>query len=386
MSSIATPCDVLVVGAGAAGVTSAVTAARLGCRTVLLERQAALGGVMTDGFCFPVCGLFENDTSRPPRLLNDGLCAAFYTAVRSADPEAVRARGRVYVCRCHAGLLRQLFHGWLDHPNITYYSSISDVNVVVDNRTVTQVRFVAADGSVMVLQPAQVIDCSGAGTVIRQSGAGTIEPAVLPLAGYVLSLDGVGGDDELLPVFVSYQMRKAADAGLLPTWGAFTFLEVDPSAPDRAALKFNFPANAKVEQVKSITREALHILCARLPGFRYTSIRGESRSVLPREGSRLLGMVVLSENDVRTGARFPDAAASGGWPMEYWDEARGPQYTFPEHATSYDVPARCLRSVTIRNLRAAGRCVSADSMALSSLRVSGTCMALGEAAARDAVA
>src|ERR1700761_5927019 len=38
-------CDVLVVGGGAGGLATAVTASRLGARVILLEKSDALGGV-----------------------------------------------------------------------------------------------------------------------------------------------------------------------------------------------------------------------------------------------------------------------------------------------------------------------------------------------------
>ena len=41
--------DVLVAGAGTAGVAAAVSAAREGARTVLIERQGFLGGVASAG-------------------------------------------------------------------------------------------------------------------------------------------------------------------------------------------------------------------------------------------------------------------------------------------------------------------------------------------------
>ena len=41
--------DVIVCGGGPAGVCAAVAAARLGAKTLLLERGGALGGIMTSG-------------------------------------------------------------------------------------------------------------------------------------------------------------------------------------------------------------------------------------------------------------------------------------------------------------------------------------------------
>src|SRR5215210_5997595 len=42
-------CDVLVVGGGPAGIAAACAAARMGARTVLLERHNHLGGLSTGG-------------------------------------------------------------------------------------------------------------------------------------------------------------------------------------------------------------------------------------------------------------------------------------------------------------------------------------------------
>ena len=41
--------DVLVVGAGPAGVAAAVCAARLGAKTLLVEQSGSIGGVATNG-------------------------------------------------------------------------------------------------------------------------------------------------------------------------------------------------------------------------------------------------------------------------------------------------------------------------------------------------
>ena len=42
-------CDVLVAGAGPAGVSAAVCAARLGAKTCLVEQTGMVGGVSTSG-------------------------------------------------------------------------------------------------------------------------------------------------------------------------------------------------------------------------------------------------------------------------------------------------------------------------------------------------
>jgi ribulose 1,5-bisphosphate synthetase/thiazole synthase len=53
--------DVLVAGGGVAGVSAAVTAARSGLRTLLLESQISLGGLATNGYVTGVAGMIEGN-------------------------------------------------------------------------------------------------------------------------------------------------------------------------------------------------------------------------------------------------------------------------------------------------------------------------------------
>ena len=118
--------------------------------------------------------------------------------------------------------------------------------------------------------------------------------------------------------------------------------------------------------------------------FRASDIAETSGTVLEREGIRLKGKIVLSEDDVRSGRKFSDAAARGCWPMEFWGSEIGVNYSHVKGDGTFDIPLRALKSENIGNLWAAGRAISADSMALSSARVIGTCIATGEAAGRAA--
>ena len=49
-------CDVLVVGAGPAGVCAAVSAAREGAKVILCERYGSVGGMLTMGNVDPILG------------------------------------------------------------------------------------------------------------------------------------------------------------------------------------------------------------------------------------------------------------------------------------------------------------------------------------------
>ena len=53
--------DFLVIGGGVAGVSAAMTAARNGLRTLLLESQTSLGGLATNGYVTGVAGMIEGN-------------------------------------------------------------------------------------------------------------------------------------------------------------------------------------------------------------------------------------------------------------------------------------------------------------------------------------
>ncbi len=375
--------DVIIVGAGASGVPAAAAAARCGARVLLLEQCAEPGGLMTAGLGFPVCGLFKNDITRPPELLNGGLPEEFYAAVCKEDRDPVVAMGRVYVCRCSTGLFRRIFRRWMENINLTFISQVTGIEVDTAAGKIETLRFRTAGGEEQTVFPGQVIDCTGHGSVIQLSGAGRIVPSALPLAGFAVRLKGVGPDD-LLPVKVPFLLRKAAGEGSLPDWCAFTFFSYGLPGSGEAFLKFSPPAAMTAEQAAGTASRALTFLQEGLPAFQTSETVETSPAVLQREGSRLQGEYVLCEEDIRACRRFEDDAVRGGWPMEYWDPEKGPQYIFAEEGGSYGIPGRCLHSVNVHNLWAAGRCISATSGALSSARVIGTAMATGEAAGKAA--
>src|SRR5687768_5326288 len=58
-SSAPIVCDILVVGGGSAGLAAAVSAARLGARTLLVERGGALGGMAPAALVHSICGLYR---------------------------------------------------------------------------------------------------------------------------------------------------------------------------------------------------------------------------------------------------------------------------------------------------------------------------------------
>lgn len=104
-----------------------------------------------------------------------------------------------------------------------------------------------------------------------------------------------------------------------------------------------------------------------------------------RESRRLIGDHVLTEQEILSNARHPDAVAYGGWPMdEHVAGGFHAKGSIPSRVRSfpglYTIPYGCYCSSTITNLMMAGRNISASKLAMGSSRVMGTCAVGGEAA------
>ena len=102
-----------------------------------------------------------------------------------------------------------------------------------------------------------------------------------------------------------------------------------------------------------------------------------------RESRRIVGQMVLTENDLVSGVFPEDTVAFGGWPIDLHIpkgiESKGAPTHFNHLDSIYAIPLRCLRSREVPNLFLAGRAISVSHVAFGSTRVMATCAVVGQA-------
>jgi hypothetical protein len=118
----------------------------------------------------------------------------------------------------------------------------------------------------------------------------------------------------------------------------------------------------------------------------------------PRESRRILGDVVLTQDDIVTKREFPDGCVPSTWSIDLHYPKKEYAAKFPDNpfisiavhdqrvdrTYGYPVPYRCFYSKDIDNLFMAGRCISVTHEALGTVRVMKTCGMMGEVVGKAA--
>jgi hypothetical protein len=131
---------------------------------------------------------------------------------------------------------------------------------------------------------------------------------------------------------------------------------------------------------REIVEEAARFLKNEVAGFQSSFLQDTAVTVGIRETRHALGDYVLEFDEASSCAKHPDGVAASTWPFEFHTEGVETRWEFLPAGDWFEIPLRSLIARDVTNLLVAGRCISATHEALASSRVTGVCMAIGEAA------
>lgn len=393
--------DVLVVGGGPAGLAAAVSAARHGARTLLVERYGFLGGMGTAGGVTNFAGLYGRRGGVMQQLVHgvaDELLARIDAlGGLNAPQDGLQGRIRVrsydvaaYKCAADGLLLdagvELLFHAWA--AGVSMAEGRIDA-VLLETKSGRQ-----------AVRARQVIDCSGDADIAHFAGA----PTTLG--------DGAG---EMLYPSTMFRIGGVDAARALAAVGEFKAID---ALMDAAAGRYDFPRRgailrpqrnptewrANVTQLRNAQGRAvdatdarqlsaaevegrrqivgyMRFLRAEVPGFEQAEISEIAAQVGVRETRRVHCLHMLGGEEVLAGTRFDDSIGLNAWPVEK-HVAGGVEWAFPhDPANSFNqLPYRMLVPVAVDNLLVAGRCAGMEHLGQSAARASGACFVMGQAA------
>jgi hypothetical protein len=394
----------LVVGGGAAGVATAVTAARRGLDVTLVERHGFCGGGAVAGLSGTVCGLYEA-TARPgaaPRQVvfgfADDFCRTLETAGGLGPPVPY---GRTFT-RVHDPLVwRETADALLAAAGVRTIFHAVATGVLGDGDAVEGVSLWTKQGPVDV-HARLTVDASGDADVVAMAGL----PFVIGDGGRVQNptmifrLQGVDtaaflaavGPDTIMPPWMGEAIGTAAATGRyrLPRTKIWLFTTTRPGellcnctrvtgadGRELDPLSFADFSEAEVEGRRQV-REYARFLRDHVPGCADAFVNDTGVQVGIRQSRQAVGVARLANADVVAGTKRPDGIARSPWPIELHAGARPKVEWLLDDV--YEVPWGCFVPVRGEGLIVAGRCLSAEHEAVASARVTAQCFAYGHAA------
>ena len=377
--------DICVVGAGAAGLMAALTSARLGRRTVLLDAMPTLGGQLVGALLGTICGLYSNGPE-PARVTFGAVDEMLDHLNRASALHARRALDTI-VLQYDELLCGRWAETALVEAEIDILLGAVIREVRLHDRRVTSLGVATRWGDVSV-RCKGVVDASGDATVAWHAGLQVREPDTPQWGTQMVTLEGF--DARAIAEFDGFDIadllrKKRAEYGLAREDGfifAFPGRDVatvnmthmpnptDPAGATRAALE----GRDQADRVLALLRDEL-------PSMRNACIRAYGVPGI-RQTRWFVSARQLTIDDVRSGARTDDAVARCARPVEAHDRAEGVSWEMFEKSDHiHYVPLRSMVHRDADNLVAAGRCIDGDTAALASVRVMGPCFAMGQAAA-----
>ncbi|MDR1601414.1 MAG: FAD-dependent oxidoreductase [Tannerella sp.] len=409
--------EVLVVGAGPAGISAAIAAARTGAKTMIVERYGIVGGNITAAMVNPfftfhdihgrqvIKGIAEEMVRRmTARNVSCGHVTDLTfdnASMTPFDPEGSKA----------------ILFEMLEDAGVEILLHSLVVGTQVDGGYIRSVLIENKSGR-QAICPEYVIDCSGDADVAALSGApytlgrqedGAMQPATLYFRVGGVNLltlrlwmkanrhllkdspadEEIDGQKAIALLGLNEQVEEAVRSG-----------ELDPETAPRILMyelpNSQFSVNTtrlqKIDgtNVNDLTRAEIALrkqvlqihafLKKRIGGFAESYIIDTGINAGIRETRHITGDYTLTEDDVLNGKSFDDGISCGTFAIDIHPPHGREQIFTGSGKVVYEIPYRTLLPRGLNNLLVAGRCISAGHAAFGSIRVMATCMGVGQGA------
>jgi hypothetical protein len=397
--------DVVVLGGGPGGIGAALTAARSGADTVLIERYGYLGGMGTGGLVTIIPNLSDfsgkqqiagisqewidrlerRDAADYPKKehwgSDDRKLVAYYGDRSFFN---VREKTVIYSVHIDAEISKCILNDMVEEAGVKTYLHSWGTEPVMDGNTVKGVIFESKSGRQAVLAKV-VIDSTGDGDLLPYSGADfdsdidpTLRIANLSFSYWIANVDLKKYQDyrKAHATELADQMREIRKRG-----GHANFLT--SNLKDQDSLVWIYPryANSSQVDVEELTRVEFtgrkEMLITHdyykknVPGFERSYIVLTNPQLGTRGSRRVIGEYMVTEKDMNTNKPFEDTVAV------FPDVDRGKDSL--KYPVTY-MPYRCMVPRKVNNLLIACRAFSSDELVNNFFNLIPHCIALGEAA------
>lgn len=387
--------DVVVCGAGPAGVIAAIAAAREGASVALVERFGFLGGMATAGLVMPLSVfIYQN------KRVIGGIPWEFI--------ERLEAMGGGYIEKPLGNvafdpeLYKLCMQRMVLEAGMTLYMNSYLTGTVVGAEGRVECVVIENKSGAEALEAKVFIDCTGDADLAAMAGV-EMQPMngepLQPLSTYFI-LAGVDTSSPLIAEAMHHNKQgvnchclpireyllEHAEELNMPEFGGpwfCTTLHEGCVAVNMTRTAADACDNRDYTAAECRLREDVYrmadILRDNFAEFKNCYVASVATQAGIRETRRIKGVHTMTAEEYMSGYRYEDSISRGAHPIDIHATKGSSQVTHFLEQAAY-VPYRALIANNYPNLLVAGRCLSADRKAFASMRVQASCMGTGQAA------
>ena len=369
--------DVVIVGSGPAGCITALSCARGGLKTLIIERFNCLGGAWTTGFMNP---LFDWENK-------DGILKELIEEL-----DAKGQWGGFWDSSFNYEYMKHLLDEKLAGAGVEILFNTYFTGVVKEDKKVKGVIAENRDGRYAYMAK-YVVDCTGDGNVAAAAGCdfelgdngdykkcqamtlmflvGNIPPKYKDGAMIGRQLEAVyekTGKD--IPFTVPYLIPVPNSS-----FGVVQFTHMYGRNPlsEKEITKATMDGRSQMI-------DAFEALKKYDDDFKDLDLIASSAVLGIRESRRICGEYTISDEDIIKGAEFDDGVAQACFNVDIHTQENKGQHCF--RVKPYQIPLRAMIPKGYDGLLVAGRCISGTQTAMASYRVTGNCAKMGDSLGR----
>lgn len=393
--------NVIVIGGGPAGVAAAISAARLGQKTLLIEEGNALGGAINHMLVLPFMPYFTPVSPGKPGMPRVMLARGIFAEItdrlveltRELEGDGARCNTQPLFC-FNDEYMKILLSRMVREAGVEVLFHAKFLDCDASDGTIHSIR-VLAGTELLTYTADEYIDCTGDADVAYRAGFPTrlgreedhlCQPMTLCFRVGDVDIDTFNKNGALMQKLY----REAKERGEItnPREDVLVF-----HTTSRSVLHFNttriikrnpvdpFDLSKAEEEAREQVFEMFRFLHKNVPGFEKSVLLSTAAHIGIRESRMIEGEYTLTQEDLLACRKFDDGIAACNYDIDIHNPAgSGTSHYFFAPYTYYTIPYRCLVPKGSANLLVAGRCISSTHEAQASYRVIPYVATLGEAA------
>ncbi len=342
--------QVLVVGAGPAGVAAAVAARRAGAQVTLVERYGHFGGLWTGGLVLLVLGHIVTGGKQVCMGIGEEMLRRLEKL-----PGGIINRKPGQNPTVDAEALKYVMVEMIEEANVEVFLHSWAVDAILEEEGVRGVVFESKSGRQAIVADV-VVDATGDGDIFAAAGA-----EFEHRSHNIGLVSRIGGIDKIDKERAAKTPPPRRLGGPTPAPGVNW---VNLTGPEADGLDVRVLTRLELAHRKFIWQHLQKI--RQLPGYESLFLLETAPQLGVRITRVLKGLATVRYADLKSGRRFDDVVAVGG-------------STNGQHG-EWQVPYGALVPQKVDNILAAGRCISAEMQMADLVRLIPNCFATGHAA------